>query len=55
LVFSRELLERLALCLGDQEGREDTGQHEESEDLETTWRRESVFIPVKNEENLTCA
>jgi len=34
LVLSGELFQRLALGLRDQEGREDTGQHEESEDLE---------------------
>jgi len=33
LVLSRELFERLSLGLGDQEGRENARQHEESEDL----------------------
>lgn len=35
LIFSRELFERLVLGLGEQQGRENTRQHEESEDLET--------------------
>ena len=39
LVLSGELFERLALGLGDQQGGENTGEHEEGEDLETRWRK----------------
>lgn len=35
LVFRRKLFQRLALCLRDKKCREDTGQHEERQDLET--------------------
>ena len=35
LVLSRKLFQCLAFGLRDQQGREDAGQHEESEDLET--------------------
>lgn len=35
LVFSRELFESLALSLGDQQGRENTRQHEQGKDLKT--------------------
>lgn len=34
VVLARKLLERLALGLGEEEGREDARKHEEGEDLE---------------------
>ena len=44
LVLVRELLERAALRLGDHQRREDTRQHEESEDLGT---REIISIVIR--------
>ena len=53
MVFPREFFKRLALCLRDQESREDTGQHEESEDLETSDVEESMFIQVRKTKKIS--
>lgn len=59
LVLSGELFERLALRFGDQEGREDTRQHEQSEDLKAEQRRAgqpyAQTITKDEEAILTCA
>ena len=61
LVFSGQFFERLALCLRNQQGREDARQHEESEDLETIKNKKkpiwSATHPSNHDEGaeLTCA
>ena len=42
LVLARQFFERFALRLGDEQGREDSRQHEQREDLQDPWD-ERVF------------